>query len=247
MISTALQAASDRYLEESERDLLRAAGFGKRLDSGKGGTMALLVIDSTYGFCGERPEPIAEANKSHRHSCGEHAWSSLEAIQQLLATAREVGTPVVYSTMRDVSSPAWEPGLWRLKNAPNEGDPNSPEPLRNVIVDVIRPQPGELVIAKGKPSIFHGTNLLPYLISRRVDTLMICGGTTSGCVYASVVDAFSYNFRVLFVVEAVFDRVQSIHWVSLIDMDLKYGDALSLPEAIQRLRSTASAPHAVDS
>jgi maleamate amidohydrolase len=76
-----------------------------------------------------------------------------------------------------------------------------------------------MVYSKGKPSLFFGTGLLPYLISKKIDSLIICGGTTSGCVYATAVDGFSNNFQITAVADASFDRIRSAHWMFLLDIE----------------------------
>ena len=80
-------------------------------------------------------------------------------------------------------------------------------------------------------SCFFGTDLAARLISRQVDTLIVTGCTTSGCVRATVVDACSYGFRTIVVEEAVGDRAELPHAASLFDIDAKYGDVVGLPEA----------------
>jgi nicotinamidase-related amidase len=84
---------------------------------------------------------------------------------------------------------------------------------------------------KTKPSLFHGTPLIDLLVREGADTLVVIGGTTSGCIRATVVDAFSYNFPVLVVEEAVFDRGEVRHAVNLFDLDQKYANVVSAAEA----------------
>ena len=91
------------------------------------------------------------------------------------------------------------------------------------------------MILKDKPSVFFGTPLMSYLHELQVDTLLVTGTTTSGCVRATVVDAFSYNFRVVVVEECVFDRGQASHKVNLFDMQAKYADVVSLEAALHYL------------
>jgi nicotinamidase-related amidase len=88
------------------------------------------------------------------------------------------------------------------------------------------------VILKDKPSVFFGTPLMSYLHELQVDTLLVVGTTTSGCVRATVVDAFSYNFKVVVVEECVFDRGQISHKVNLFDMQAKYADVVPLDAAL---------------
>ncbi|MDP7505430.1 MAG: isochorismatase family protein, partial [Nitrospinota bacterium] len=90
--------------------------------------------------------------------------------------------------------------------------------------------PSELVIHKLKPSMFYGTSLVGMLNDLKVDTLLVAGTTTSGCVRATVVDAFSYNYAVGVVEECVVDRWESSHAMTLFDLDAKYADVISLAE-----------------
>ena len=81
------------------------------------------------------------------------------------------------------------------------------------------PEPSDLVFTKKKPSSFHGTPLLPYLIDRAIDTLIVTGGATCNCVRATVFDAFSYNYRTIVPADAVFDRLPISHAINLFDMN----------------------------
>ena len=92
-----------------------------------------------------------------------------------------------------------------------------------------------MLLPKKHPSAFFGTPLASYLIDLRVDTLVVTGCTTSGCVRGSVVDAFAYNFRVLVPWDAVYDRSQVSHAVNLFDMSEKYAEVMSLADALERL------------
>src|SRR5690606_29047310 len=104
----------------------------------------------------------------------------------------------------------------------------------------ISPSSADIVIRKTKPSAFFGTPLVASLIDCHVDTVIIVGGTTSGCVRASVIDAFSYGFSVLVVEEAVFDRGSLSHCVNLFDMDQKYANVLTQADIFEYLDSLTS-------
>jgi maleamate amidohydrolase len=227
------------YFPQHDLDVLDAAGYGKRM--GFGTSPALLVVDVTYGFCGEGPMPILEAVRENRRACGERAWSKMETMARVLDAAREAAIPVVFSAMRDPESSAFEAGLWGAKNH-RTGETSAPGMAggrANRVVDELRPRPTEMVVSKDKPSVFHGTGLLPYLIGQGVDSLLMYGGTTSGCVYATAVDAFSYNYRTSVIADATFDRVDASHWASLLDIDMKYGDVVDSAEVLRYLaRST---------
>lgn len=223
----------EAHFPRAELETLARAGYGNRL--GFGARPALLVVDATYSFCGAEPRPILDAIEVNRRSCGDRAWSALGPISELLAAARAAGIPVVYSTMRDPVDAAYEPGLWGAKNTRGREDGAAGDGRDNEVLEVIAPRPGELVLAKDKPSVFVGTGLAAYLIARGVDSLILCGGTSSGCVYASAVDAFSHNYRVSVAREASFDRVDTPHWAALLDIDMKYGDVVSTAEVLDHL------------
>src|SRR5438093_1179149 len=107
----------------------------------------------------------------------------------------------------------------------------------NEIVDEIAPEPHDIVVLKQKPSGFFGTNLLSYLVLFGCDSVIVTGTTTSGCVRATVLDAFSNNFRVTVVEEACFDRSQASHAINLCDMQAKYADVLPVQEVKRYLAS----------
>jgi nicotinamidase-related amidase len=236
--SEALAAKMLGCVTPEERVIIDKAGYGRRI--GFGARPALLVVDATYSFCGRSPKPILEAIVEQRRSCGEVAWMALDHVVALIKQARLAKVPVIYSAMEDPLSPEYEPGLWGQKN--RRGREDSPQPVDtdkgdNQIVAEIAPLRGERVFSKNKPSLFHGTGLLPYLVANQIDSLIICGGTTSGCVYATAVDGFSYNFKVAVVADGSFDRVETAHWVFLADIDMKYGDVVTSKAAIEHLKS----------
>jgi maleamate amidohydrolase len=219
----------DRYVAAEDREILDLAGFGGAL--GLGDRAAVLVVDMTYSFCGREPMPLRESVRRWPNSCGEAAWTAAAEIATLTAAAREAGAPVIYTKGRSGWTPGAHLGLWADKNR-RYG--NLAEDLQE-IVEPIAPRPGDIVVEKGKPSAFHGTQTLELLIHLGVDSLLVTGATTSGCVRASVVDAFSYNFRVGVVADATVDRSRTSHWVSLFDMHMKYATVLDATAAVAYL------------
>jgi nicotinamidase-related amidase len=221
----------NQFLTERDKQVFGNAGYGARQGFGK--RPAVLVIDVNYNFCGERPEPILESIKRWRNSCGEDAWVGIAAIQKLLAAARAKGLPVIYSTgtRRDDN---WDAGSWSWKNSRNHERVATVKTNLdgNTIVAEIAPQPQDIVIAKLKPSVLHGTPLRSFLTLLGADSLLVAGTTTSGCVRATVVDAFSDNYRVSVVEEGCFDRAQASHALSLCDMHAKYADVVKLAEVL---------------
>ena len=99
----------------------------------------------------------------------------------------------------------------------------------------VAPHPEDILIPKKHPSAFFGTPLASYLIDANVDTLIVTGCTTSGCVRGSVVDGFAYNFRILVPEDAVYDRSATSHAVNLFDMASKYADVMPTNAALQHL------------
>ena len=221
----------NKFLSERDKQVFAAAGYATR--QGFGHRPALLVVDVNYAFCGDRPEPILESIKRWRNSCGAEAWEGVKAIKRLLAAARARGLPVIYSTgtRRDDD---WDRGSWNWKNSRASERPRTQASGQdgNTIVPDIAPQLEDIVIEKLKPSAFFGSPLLSFLVLLGADSLIIAGTTTSGCVRATVVDAFSNNYRVAIVEEGCFDRSQASHALSLCDMNAKYADVVRLEETL---------------
>ena len=233
----------NRFLTERDKAVFAAGGFGARAGFGK--RPALLVIDVNWAFCGERPEPILESIKRWRTSCGEDAWVALDYIKQLIDRARAKGLPVIYTT-GERRADNWDAGSWRWKSSrgdeasvkpppyppPHAGEGRVGEIDGNEIVAMIAPGPKDVVIRKRKPSGFFGTDLASYLTLLGADSVIIVGTTTSGCVRASAVDAFSLNYRVILAEEGCFDRSEASHAISLCDMHAKYADVVPTAEVM---------------
>ncbi len=152
----------------------------------------------------------------------------------MVGAARASRVPVFFSTGIDTRPDGFDRGGWAHKNR-RAAEDRKPPPVTSVrgndIVAEIKPLPSEILIQKLKPSPFHGTPLLGYLIDLGIDTLLICGTTTSGCVRAAVIDAFSYNYKISVVEECTFDRFESSHAINLFDMNAKYADIIAASEA----------------
>lgn len=208
-----------------------SSGYGAR--SGFGERPALLIIDVNYNFTGDRSEPILDSIKRWRNSCGEEAWSAIPVIRKLIDAAHRKHLPVVYSTgTRRADN--WDAGGWAWKNTRNAEDVSkkTADLDGNSIVAEIAPESLDIVIYKHKPSVFFGTPFAAFLTDLGCDSLVVVGTTTSGCVRASVIDAFSYNYRVAVVQEGCFDRSEASHAVSLCDMHAKYADVVRADETL---------------
>jgi nicotinamidase-related amidase len=229
----------DDVLSEQDRAVYAEAGYGQR--GGFTEHPAVLVIDVTYDFCGDRPEPILESIQRFRNSCGEVAWEALPRIRELTEAGRAAGLPVIY-THAGYRPDAVRVGGWARKNARALAPTEVSKAIGNDFPTMIAPQPSDIVIEKDKPSAFFGTPLMSYLVALGVDGLLVCGTTTSGCVRASVLDAFSYNLPLAVVEECTFDRGEVSHKINLFDMQAKYADVVSLADTLAFIRTRTQAP-----
>jgi maleamate amidohydrolase len=215
----------DRFLTERDKAVFAASGYGVR--GGFGKRPALLVIDVSWGFAGDKPEPILESIKRWSNSCGAESWDAIAAINQLAEGFRAKGLPVIYTTGQNRAD-GWDVGSWAWKNSrTGESLPVQTQDLdANEIVSDIAPMPQDIVIYKQKPSGFFGTNMASYLTLLGCDSVIVTGTTTSGCVRATVLDAFSLNYRVAVAEDGCFDRSEASHAINLCDMNAKYADVV---------------------
>jgi nicotinamidase-related amidase len=213
-----------------DRAIYDAAGYGRR--GARGTRPALLVIDVTYGFIGREPLPILDSIARYPNSCGERGWEAMDRIAILVRRARDCSIPVYY-TAGVTDHAVRHAGRWREKHPRTLEQPEDAQ----VIPELIAPQDGDVVIRKTKPSVFYGTPFLSSLVDQRVDTIIVSGCTTSGCVRATVVDAFSNGFATIVVEDGVFDRGELSHAVNLFDMDQKYADVIGTAEALAYMAS----------
>lgn len=224
----------DKVISEEEQRAYRAAGFGH--PSGIGERPALLIIDVQYRTVGTEPKPFWESIKEFPTSCGEVGWQAVRNIVPLLAEFRRRHWPVLY------------PHVAPKNKATDSGRLAAKVPA---IMDIaekgyefvaeVAPREGDVLLPKKHPSAFFATPLVSHLIDLGVDTLVVTGCTTSGCVRCSVVDAFSYNFRVMVPSDCVYDRSATSHAVNLFDMASKYADVETSADLLERLRGLKAA------
>jgi maleamate amidohydrolase len=217
----------DGIISEEEQSAYRAAGFGRL--SGLGTRPGLLIIDVQYRTTGTVPRPFWAAIKEFPTSCGDLAWSAMSNIERLLKLFRARQWPVLYPYV--APKEAFDAGRLSEKTPSIMAIPEKGYEFPTAVA----PQPGDVLLPKKHPSAFFGTPLASYLINLGVNTLVVTGCTTSGCVRGSVVDAFAYNFRVLVPWDAVYDRSSVSHAVNLFDMSEKYADVMSVSDALERL------------
>ena len=186
---------------------------------------AVLAIDLYNKAYQGGSRPLREVNRRYPGSCGENAWKAIEPTQALLAAARRAGLPVIYTTRHAETDGVRSTHRRMGKEA---------EELYH-IKEELTPLPGELVIYKERASGFFGTPLIAHLRKIGADSLIILGESTSGCVRASTVDAYSYGFHTVVVEECTYDRSMLSHKVNLFDLHHKYADVMHLDEVIEHL------------
>lgn len=218
----------DDVIPASDLAVYQAAGYGR--EGGLGQSPALIVIDMTYAFVGDRSEPVLDSARRWPHSCGEAGWRAVPYVGGVIAAARAAHIPIAY-TRGIFKSDASDAGTWQGKLRRGFEQPADRTVDGDDFVRELAPQSGDIVVHKDKPSAFFGTPLLSKLIERRVDTVLVTGCTTSGCVRATACEAFSNNYKVAVVEEAVFDRAVVPHKVSLFDLQQKYADVISAEAA----------------
>jgi maleamate amidohydrolase len=194
---------------------------------------ALLAID-LYELAYEGgAKKVADLHRTYPSSCGEHAFAAIEPTKRLFAATRRAGLPIFYST--GDTRPESRPHL--VTATRRQGTRMTAESF--AIRPEFRPQPNDVVITKQRASAFFATPLAAHLTQLGVRTTIICGESTSGCVRATAVDAFSHGFHVVLVEECCFDRSPLSHKVNLFDLHHKYADVLHLDEVVAHLDGLA--------
>ena len=218
----------------SERDKKHSQLWGKKELNGFGEKPALLLIDIYYSVLGTKREDIFESMKTWQGSTGLEGWAAVDKTAELLTVARAAGVPVIH--VKGLHSGV---NSWGRRKRAKSTMPQEMVVKGQQIVDEVKPIAGELVIEKAAPSAFQGTPLAFQLQSLGIDTLIVCGETTSGCVRASVVDGATARFRMGVVKECVFDRTEASHYINLYDMHHKYADVVDLDMAKNYLAGMA--------
>lgn len=228
----------DRYLTEQDRAYVALNPAPRK---GVGTRPALLLVDLYRNVFGDHPESLLEAIQTWPASCGLAGWTALPHIQRLLGEARSLGIPVIHVTGLE-GMPGWRDATPRgggMGEAPEAAERRL---RRYDIVDEVAPIDGEVVLRKTSPSAFWGTPIVGLLNGLGVDTLVVAGESTSGCVRATVVDGKAYRYRMLVAEECVFDRSEAPHAINLFDLDQKYADVVPVDEAVAYLHTVASWP-----
>jgi maleamate amidohydrolase len=206
--------------DEEARRIYAAARLGQAVTMGE--RPAVLVVDFSCGFTD--PECALGSDLS----------DEVEATRRLLDAARAKGLPVVFTTI------GFEPslkdgGLW-LQKVPSLGDLQIGG--RWVEIDPrLAPREDETIVLKKGASAFFGTNLSSILVSQDVDSVVLCGATTSGCIRATAIDLLQNGFPAMVPRECVGDRAQAPHEANLFDINAKYADVVSLHDVLVYVES----------
>lgn len=237
----------DRFLtEQDRRALARSPKIPRDLRSFCN-RPALVLVDFFRGVFGDHPEDLIEAIETWPNSCGRAAWEAIAPTQQLLRMCRSIDIPIIHTTgMVNGSIDGQHAQPRPNDSAALPGEPRwiAPE-IRYEIIPEVGPIEGETVINKISSSAFWGTPLVGHLIKHRVDTLIVCGESTSGCVRATVVDADQYQFNVIVVEDCTFDRHEAAHAINLFDMHRKFAEVRPLAEVLDLLGQRTSSSGAL--
>ena len=208
--------------DETTREIYERARLGQSVTLGT--RPAVLVVDFSRGFT----DPEC--------TLGSDLTREVEATNRVLALAREREIPIIFTTI------GFEPNLkdaslW-LEKLPALEDLIVGSKWVEIDPRLERREDETIVLKKG-PSAFFGTNLPSILISQGVDTVVLCGATTSGCIRASAIDLLQYGYPTLVPRECVGDRAQEPHKANLVDIQAKYADVVSVEEALSYLESVS--------
>ncbi len=205
-------------------DIYQQQNFGNRVGFGR--RSALVMVDFTVGF------------NDPRLFGGGNIDAAVERTVGLLEFFRAQRLPIAFTRVVYAGDGS-DAGVFCLK-APNLRMLTETHPAGQVVPELM-PHPGELMVRKTQASAFFGTGFAPWLVQQGVDTLVVAGCTTSGCVRATVVDSLSYNFRTIVARDCVGDRALGPHEANLFDMGQKYADLMDRDDIIGELAKLAHA------
>jgi maleamate amidohydrolase len=195
---------------------------------------ALLAIDLYNQVYEGGPNPPAAIAAQYPSSCGIHAHRAVAPTKRLIAAARRARLPIFFCT-QDIRSNARPPGAVSTKRTGRVASRDG-----YAIYQAFPVLDGDIMIYKQRASAFQGTPIVSHLHLLGTQSLIVCGEATSGCVRASVVDAYSSGFNVAIVEECTFDQTELTHKVNLFDMHHKYADVMGLGEVEAHLEGLAA-------
>ena len=226
-------ASIDKFNDHCWKDVIPEADLqlyaGWRRETFVGPRSALLAIDLYDLVYRGGAKPPIELNDSYPNTCGMFAHRAIEPTKRLFAAARRAGIPIFYCTQETRPNNRPKGAVSTRNQRPRPG------PDGYAIYHEFTPEPSDVVIWKQRASAFQGTPLFSHLSILGIQSLIVCGESTSGCVRASVVDAYSSGFHVSVVEECTFDRAELTHKVNLFDLHHKYADVMHIDEVVAHL------------
>jgi maleamate amidohydrolase len=209
-------------MSDETREIYERARLGQSVTLGE--RPAVLVVDFSRGFT----DPEC--------TMGSDLTQEVEATVRLLSAAREREIPIIFTTIG--FEPNLKDGSLWLEKAPGLGDLIVGGKWVEIDPRLERREEETVILKKGA-SAFFGTNLPSILVSQGVDTLIMCGATTSGCIRATAIDLLQYGYPTLVPRECVGDRAQAPHEANLVDIQAKYADVVSVEEALAYIESVS--------
>jgi nicotinamidase-related amidase len=194
---------------------------------------ALVAIDLYEMVYEGGARPIREIKQQYPYSCGEYAWAAIPPTQRLFAAARAAGIPIVYTTVETRADT--KPADVAATHSNGVQFTDGPFAIRPEFA----PQPGDLMVRKARASAFYGTPLQAHLTQLGVRSIIMLGESTSGCLRASAVDAYSNGFHVTIAEECCYDRSLIAHKINLFDLHHKYCDVMHVDEIVAALEKSA--------
>lgn len=225
----------EHYLNDQDRAVMTRGRFGRRMGFGR--RPAVVVIDAQKYMVGESGNDAAWPS-----SCGEVGRRAVSEITNVVKQAQSANVPCIF-TLFELDRDGSDIGVYSRKRELLDSDRWClAGTIGAEMVPSLHPGAGDIVFVKKKPSGFHGTPLLGYLIDRSIDTVIVVGGATSNCIRATVFDSASYNFRTIVPQEAVFDRIPISHAISLFDMDRQFADVVSVQDVLDYFQDLPDVP-----
>lgn len=218
-------------LTDTDRMVIKKGGYGQPRGFGK--HPLLLIIDCQKNYVGD-DKPILDQLDNWPSGGGENAWASVRRIIKLRDIARENDIPIMYTRNVQRQTIAFDGFATKTKRDQTkymDGNPAAD------LLPELKPLPSELIIPKAYASVFYGTPLQSYLVKLGIDTIIICGNSSSGCCRATAVDAVTRNYNLGYVEDCITDRIEVSHKAAMLDIWMKYGDVIFSDEAAEYFNS----------
>lgn len=221
----------DDVLTDLDKLVIEKGGYGKSRGLGK--NPLLMIIDVQYNYVGD-DVPLEQSLEKWPSGGGNIAWTAIRNIIKVKKAAEEAGIPIFQSRNVQKKTLAFDGFSTKTNRDQTKYLDGRPE---TQIVEALAPGPNEMVIDKAYASVFYGTPFQSYLVKLGIDTIVIVGGSTSGCCRATAVDAVTRSYNVAMVEDSLYDRISVSHKAALLDCWMKYCDVVNTQEIIEYFNS----------